>query len=129
MRVIRFGGVFYISNFGIQAQVTGGPEKKTKVYIWHFYYHQVCEFEPCNVKTSANDEKWWDCFWLVITLKKSASGEVEAKQNMADYIWNWKMSFTKSVCWTNIEGFLHNQGLKRVCGQIRIADVRKYKDR
>ena len=48
-------------------------------------------FEPCNVKTSqkmskwwVNDEKWRDYFLTIINTKTSASGEVEASQNMAE---------------------------------------------
>ena len=37
-------------------------------------------------KRSANDEKWRDCFYIMISNKTSASGEVEARQNMAELI-------------------------------------------
>ena len=59
-------------------------------------------FGPCNVKItskflkrSANDEKWRDCFLFVTSIKISASGEVEVSQNMAEYIWKWKVTFVK----------------------------------
>ena len=41
-------------------------------------------FEPCKFKTSQNDEKWWDCFQSRIVTNSSASGKVEASQNMAE---------------------------------------------
>ena len=31
----------------------------------------------------------------MIIINKSASGEVEASQNMAEYIWKWKLAFGK----------------------------------
>ena len=37
-------------------------------------------------KWQENDEKWWDYFLTVINTKTSASGEVEASQNMAEFI-------------------------------------------
>ena len=43
-------------------------------------------FEPCKNKKSANDEKRRDCFPSRIITNTSASGEVEASQNMAEQI-------------------------------------------
>ena len=52
-------------------------------------------FEYCKLKRSVNDEIWQDCFVAVISSKISASGKVEASENMAEYIWNWKLAFGK----------------------------------
>ena len=43
-------------------------------------------FEPCKNKKLANDEKRRDCFPSRIVTNTSASGEVEASKNMAEFI-------------------------------------------
>ena len=48
-----------------------------------------------NVKTEQIDEKWWDWFSFLITQIISASGEVEASQNMAEFFENWKSALEK----------------------------------
>ena len=42
-----------------------------------------------------NDEKWRAYLLFVMTVNISSSGEVEASENMAEYIWNWKLAFGK----------------------------------
>ena len=48
-----------------------------------------------NVKTEQIDEKWWDWFSFLLTQIISASGEVEASQNMAEFFENWKSALEK----------------------------------
>ena len=75
---------FQISDFGIQQQVSRGPEKNKQPNVLSLFSPPVVTFQPCCVKRSVNDEKWWDCFVAIISSKISASGEVEASQNMAE---------------------------------------------
>ena len=42
-----------------------------------------------------NDEKWQAYLLFVMTVNISSSGEVEASENMAECIWNWKLAFGK----------------------------------
>ena len=46
-------------------------------------------------KLKQSDEKWWDCFSFLMTQIISASGEVEASQNMAEFFENWKSALEK----------------------------------
>ena len=51
------------------------------------YTCTISTFEPCNVETSLRISKWWEMTRLLLTVirrKTSASGEVEASQNMAE---------------------------------------------
>ena len=47
------------------------------------------------LKRSVNDEKWQDSFSTCDKVNSSASGEVGASQNMAEYIWKSKVTFGK----------------------------------
>ena len=50
-------------------------------------------------------------------MNSSASGEVEASQNMAGNIWKSKKSFRKNLLWSNLEGKSQNEQLKmNPCG-------------
>ena len=124
--------IFILLRFALFPQlVDKANDWRTKqiTSLYHFYLSFFC-FKPwkCQklLKGLANDEKWRDCFSTCGYMNSSASGEVGASQNMAEYIWKWKMSFRKSQCWSNLEVLPHDQWLKRYCGGIRKADSRKY---
>ena len=56
-------------------------------------------------------------------MNSSASGEVEASQNMARNIWKSKKSFRKNLLWSNLEGKSQNEQLKvNPCGLPQADD-------
>ena len=79
-------------------------------------------------KTSANDEKWRDCFLLITITILSASGEVVESKKMAEFFKSWKIRFRKSECWSNLEIEPQSQHLKMNHGSISKADNEKQRD-
>ena len=68
----------------------GGPEKNQQLDVSQLFLPSALWLLNLAIskllKRSVNDEKWRDCFVTMISTKTSASGEVEASQNMAEWI-------------------------------------------
>ena len=89
-RFLRFVSRFQVSNFGIQRQVAGGPDKKSQQLDFLLFLPTVVW--SLNLGLSNNSQKiskWWEMtsfLFSVITINISSSGEVQESENMAEYI-------------------------------------------